>query len=161
MDTDAVKAQVKAIQERIQNAAREPPTAQSELEKRQAWRDLEILKMDLDASAKSITTEARQVRALDCVHSSPLKSLFCTRQSTHWPFTDMVPSSLMQEFDDLHKELTKMASLRAHARTGSPVLGAIRFGAFFFMVTLLFPLFVAAFPLRWMVRHRALSRTRA
>lgn len=62
MDTDTVKAQLTALQDRIQTAARAELNIQTELEKRRLWRDLELLKISIDKGSKNITTEARQVR---------------------------------------------------------------------------------------------------
>lgn len=45
-----------------------------------------------------------------------------------------------------------MLSLKPFTKRPNPVLGGVRFLAFFFMTTMMFSVFVAAFPLRLMVR---------
>lgn len=49
-----------------------------------------------------------------------------------------------------YTELSKMLTLRPFAKRSGGLRGAVAFGAFFFMTTIMFPVFTLAFPLRWM-----------
>lgn len=72
MDTEAVKSDLKLLQQRIQTASSGAATFQNELERRKLWCELELLKMDIDDSTKSISTEAQEVRFS---HSPPTSSM--------------------------------------------------------------------------------------
>jgi hypothetical protein len=48
--------------------------------------------------------------------------------------------------------LAKALTLKPHAKRSGGLKGAIRFGAFFFVTAIMFPVFILTFPLRWLVR---------
>ena len=52
---------------------------------------------------------------------------------------------------DKYPAMAKMLSLKPFAKPSGGLRSAVAFGAFFFMTTMMFPVFLATFPLRWMV----------
>lgn len=58
----------------------------------------------------------------------------------------------LQQIEASSVELSKMLTLKPFVKRPNPILGGVRFLAFFFMTTMMFSVFVAAFPLRLMVR---------
>jgi 1-acyl-sn-glycerol-3-phosphate acyltransferase len=54
-----------------------------------------------------------------------------------------------QEMKDKYPAMAKMLSLKPFAKPSGGLRGAVAFGAFFFMTTMMFPVFLATFPLRW------------